>query len=198
MKIQNKLLFYILALFLIPSFAYAHIINGNGFNDGLLHPLSGIDHLLAMLAVGIISIQLGKRAVWFVPLCFVTMMIFGSIAGIFGLKVFGAEYAIVFSVIILGLGIAFVKKLPRKYSVLLSLICVALAAFFHGHAHGEEMPIVASPLLYALGFVLATATLHISGVAIGYYGSKTDFRSKLLKIAGIAVSFVGVYLLISV
>ena len=197
-RIQIKVFVYLAVLLLIPAFAYAHIIGGNGLSDGLIHPLSGIDHLLAMLAVGIIGVQLGKRAVWFVPLCFVAMMIFGGIAGILGVKVVGTELAIALSVIILGMGIAFVKKLPIKYSVPLSLMSVALAAFFHGHAHGEEMPVVAGPLLYGVGFVLATAALHITGVGIGYHGSRTGVRSKLLRFAGIAVSVVGVFFLVSV
>ena len=196
MKIQNKFLVYIFIIFIVPALTQAHIIGGTGFGDGIFHPISGFDHLLAMVAVGIISTLLGKKATWMMPLTFVAMMILGGIASILGLHLAGVEIIIALSLVLLGIGIAFVRSFNRKFSLPISLICVSLAAFFHGHAHGAEMQVVASPIDYFFGFVLSTSALHVGGVSIGHYGTKTWFRVKLLRLAGIAVSLAGFYLLL--
>lgn len=198
MKINNKCLLYILVILAVPAFAHGHIINGSGLGDGVSHPFSGIDHLLAMIAVGIISVQLGKKALWFVPFSFLAMMVFGGIAGILGIKMMGTEYTISLSVIALGIAIAFVKKMPQKYAIPISLFCAAVSGFLHGHAHGVEIPLAANPALYATGFLLSTTMLHAGGVLIGYWGTGTDSRSKLLRYLGLAVSLMGVFLLIGI
>jgi urease accessory protein len=93
--------------------------------------------------------------------------------------------------LVLGVFIALSGKIPTPYS----LACVALFALFHGHAHGTEMPLIANPILYATGFVVSTAVLHISGIAIGHYAAKTELTSRFLRYAGVGMGLIGIMLL---
>lgn len=185
-------LLLIIALFVLPSPASAHLIGGNGFMSGVTHPLFGLDHLLAMVAVGVISTQLGRRAIWIVPATFVITMVIGGMLAIAGVRLPFVETGIALSVLFLGIVIAVSKKFP----LLGAMACVALFAIFHGHAHGEEMPGIANPALYALGFVLSTTLLHISGVFIGHYAKKTTFSTNLLRYSGAIMSLVGLFFLL--
>lgn len=181
-------------LFVFPQPASAHLIGGNGIVSGLTHPLFGLDHLLAMVAVGIISVQIGGKAIWQVPTAFVLFMIVGGVFGISGMAMPFTETGIALSVLLLGAAIALSRKIALSFAVL----SVALFAVFHGHAHGEEMPIIAHPALYALGFVASTTLLHISGVLIGHYAKRTQLSLKLLKYSGVAVSLFGIYFLFGI
>jgi urease accessory protein len=177
---------------LLPQAALAHNIGGSGMLSGISHPLTGLDHMLAMVAVGVISTQLGGKAVWQVPATFVSFMVVGGFMAIFGLALPAVEVGIALSVLVLGVAIAFSSKVPH----LLAFLMVALFAIFHGHAHGEEMPVIANAGLYAIGFVSSTALLHISGVLIGHFAKKTALTSRLLQFAGAGVGLMGLLFLI--
>jgi urease accessory protein len=158
--------------------AEAHLIgeHGAGFQAGLLHPLSGLDHLLAMIAVGIWAAQLGGRALWVVPGAFVGCMVAGGALAVAGISMPLVEPGILGSVLLFGLLIATSARVPTVVGMAL----VGLFALFHGHAHGTELPQAANPATYALGFVMATAALHAIGLglalAIGRIAPKPALR----------------------
>jgi urease accessory protein len=135
---------------------------------GFLHPLSGIDHVTAMVAVGLFAAQLGGRALWAVPLTFVSVMTLGAVAGMTGVALPFVEVGIVTSVVVLGLAVA----LRIGVSTLVAVSLVGFFAVFHGHAHGAEMAPSRSGLPYAAGFICATALLHALGIALGCAMSK--------------------------
>ena len=180
MKAKYSLaLFGLLAYVTILPVAEAHTFGsqGAGLMAGLTHPFVGLDHLLAMIAVGIWAGQLGGRAVWLIPLTFVSVMAAAATLASFGLLLPFMEPAIACSVLVLGLLIAGSVRLPTSVSALL----VSLFAVFHGYAHGLELPQAASPILYGAGFVLATALLH--GLGIGF--ARNSRQHKMLqRIAG--------------
>jgi urease accessory protein len=196
MKSYLKLLpLFIIILLTCPDTAHAHLIGGNGLMmSGITHPLLGLDHLLAMVAVGIISVRIGGRAMWQVPLTFVSFLIIGGILALLGLNIPLIETGIALSVLICGIAIASAYKIDIQ----LALICTAFFALFHGYAHGTEIPLIASPALYAIGFTVSTALLHISGIVAGYYASKTELTSKLLKYSGVGIAFTGLYFLLNI
>ena len=197
----NLILSFLSFLFFTSS-ANAHTFTGMvGFYDGLSHPVLGIDHFLAMVSVGIVSAQIGGRAIWTIPATFVLMMIVGGIIGMlvevffFNLEepVFVVvEYGIVFSVILLGLAIAIEKKISTN----IIMIFICFFGLCHGLAHGMEMPWAVNPILFALGFASGTATLHLFGVGIGSLAIKTKFSSIVLRVVGVACAFFGFSLLI--
>ncbi len=153
------------ALALAPSLAFAHVGVGDahGFVHGFMHPITGLDHVLAMVTVGIFAWQLGGRAVWLVPTTFVLLMAVGGALGMGGFTLPYVEIGVALSVVVLGAAVAFGVQLPLAAAMGL----VGVFAIFHGHAHGAEMPETASGLAYGAGFMLATATLHLSGLALG-------------------------------
>ena len=200
MKLNLTLLFSSILLFSLP--AYSHTFTGMvGFYDGLSHPVLGIDHFLAMVSVGVVSAQIGGRAIWTIPATFVLMMIVGGIVGML-VEVFFfdleepvfvvVEYGIVFSVILLGLAIAIEKKISTN----IIMIFICFFGLCHGLAHGMEMPWAVNPILFALGFASGTATLHLFGVGIGSLAIKTKFSSIVLRIVGVGCAVFGFSLLI--
>jgi urease accessory protein len=154
-------------LLLLPVLALAHVeggaAGGGGFLAGMLHPVSGIDHVVAMVAVGLWGAQLGAPALWSLPVAFPLIMALGGAAGAVGLPLPGVEPGIAASGLLLGLAVLFGVRAP----LWVALLPVSVFAVFHGHAHGTEMPDYGTPLLYAAGFVLATGMLHLCGIAIG-------------------------------
>jgi len=154
------------ALVLAPSLAFAHPGAGQavGFAHGFSHPMSGLDHILAMIMVGVVAWQLGGRAVWMVPATFVAVMGLGGALGMMGISIPFVESGIALSVIVLGAVIALNVRAP----VAVAAGLVGLFAIFHGHAHGSEMPAAAAGMSYAAGFMIATATLHAIGLAMGF------------------------------
>jgi urease accessory protein len=162
----------IAAFVLAPAIALAHTVGAetSGLMYGLAHPISGIDHVLAMVAVGLLSAHLDGRAMWLVPLSFVGVMVVGGALGMAGLRVPFAEFGIGLSVIVLGLAVAFRFNLPR----LAAMALVGFFAVFHGYVHGAALPAAASGLPYAVGFVGATALLQGVGAGFGLLIGRVD------------------------
>jgi urease accessory protein len=144
------------------SGAEAHVGAGavSGTMAGFIHPISGLDHMLAMIAVGMLAAQQGGKSLWFIPLAFVAMMLVGAAVGVAGVAVPFVEQGIVGSIVILG----FVVALGRAMPMPLAMAMVGLFAVFHGHAHGTEMPVDVLGILYGLGFAIATVLLHVAGI----------------------------------
>lgn len=158
----------------LPSAALAHtgIGDASGFAHGFSHPVSGLDHILAMVMVGVFAWQLGARALWLVPATFVVVMAVGGGLGIAGIDVPFVELGIALSVVVLGAAVAFGVKAP----VALAMALVGLFAIFHGYAHGAEMPESAGGIAYAVGFMIATAVLHLAGIGVGFLIGKFGER----------------------
>ena len=177
----------------IASPAQAHIIDagGSGWAQGFSHPFSGLDHILAMVAVGIWAAQTGRLALWVLPVVFPLAMAGGGLLGVAGLPVPGIEAGIAASVLGLGLLVAFKVRPPLALSIAL----VALFALFHGHAHGTELPQAASPAVYGLGFVVATAVLHLIGLGIGHV-MRLPAGMTALRVGGGAIAAAGLTLFI--
>jgi len=188
----KKIFFCSFILSLFPDVSHAHMNQGDGgFMAGLSHPVLGFDHLLAMVSVGILSAQMGGRAIWTVPLTFVSVMAVGGVLGIKGTGLPGVEYGIAVSVAVLGISLAMEKKLP----MILTMIFVGFFALFHGHAHGAEMPSLAKPAFYALGFITGTAGIHIVGVLIGLISRRTSKGAEFLRFVGAGIAGIGIYIL---
>ena len=145
--------------------AWAHVEGGQaaGFITGLQHPWSGLDHVLAMIAVGLWGAQLGSPALWMLPIAFPMMMAMGAMMGLIGIPVPGVEIGIALSAIVLGAMI--LGEVRPKLAIAIAM--VGIFAIFHGHAHGTELPEGQSGLLYSMGFVIATGCLHGLGVLLG-------------------------------
>jgi len=182
-----------------PALAFAHSENdGTGFVSGFLHPISGMDHLLAMLSVGIVSAQLGGRNIWTIPTMFVSFMIVGGIIGFEQIPLPHDEVGIALSVVMLGLAIMAVQNhFHGKFGSHIIMLFVAFFGTLHGHAHGMEMPHSASPAFYSFGFVVCTATIHLVGVFIGYVLTENEKFQRALSYLGTSVAGAGVYILYS-
>jgi urease accessory protein len=185
----------VLALGLAPTAALAHVGMGStsGFVHGFMHPLSGLDHQLAMILVGVFAYQLGGRALWLVPLTFITVMALGGFLGVAGVPIPFVEVGIALSVIVLGAIVAFGVKAPLA----VAMGAVGLFAIFHGHVHGSEMPLDMSGAVYGAGFMLATAVLHAVGIGSGFLIGMTSrsLGKKVYRLAGGLASVAGVALL---
>jgi urease accessory protein len=162
------------------------------FLAGFAHPLFGLDHLLAMVAVGLLSVQIGGRAIWYVPASFVVVIGIGGAIGMAGLPLPQVEGVIAISVAALGAAIAAERAWPTPAA----MAFVAFFAFFHGHAHGAEIPRLAEPGSYVAGFMLATAFLHLTGVGIGEACRLARDPSRLRALLGAGVAGVGAHLLL--
>ena len=145
--------------------AWAHIKGGQaiGLATGLAHPWSGLDHVLAMIAVGLWGAQLGNPALWLLPVTFPMVMAMGAMLGLLGIPLPGIEVGIALSALLLGLMVLGEVRPGIGAAALL----IAFFAIFHGHAHGTELPAGQSGLLYSMGFVIATGTLHALGISLG-------------------------------
>ena len=149
--------------FAAPAFAHTGVSVTQDLAHGFLHPLSGLDHVLAMVAVGLYAAQLGGRSLWLLPSAFVATMLAGGLLGYVGVPVPMVEQGIGLSVVAMGLAIAVGLRLP----VVIATILVGAFALVHGHAHGGEGAELDSFLSYAAGFVAATAILHAAGIGLG-------------------------------
>jgi urease accessory protein len=172
--------------------AQAHINKGEaiGFLSGMRHPISGLDHVLAMIAVGLWGAQLGAPAIWVLPVAFPMVMALGGMMGLLGIPLPGIEYGIAASMILLGAAVLFEFKPPLWVAALL----VAFFAIFHGHAHGTELPPGQNGLLYSMGFVMATGCLHGVGISIGLVHRWT-WGQLFLRLAGAFIASMGVFFL---
>ena len=186
------------ALVLLPGAALAHSGHGHaaGFTHGFMHPLGGLDHVLAMVAVGLYAALLGGRALWLVPATFVAVMALGGAAGVAGYALPYTEIGIALSVVVLGVAVALRVSLPT----LAAMALVGVFAVFHGHAHGAEMPQSLSGYEYAAGFLVATALLHGAGIAAGLgIGKLSELGGRrVAQAAGGAMALAGVALLVTV
>ena len=174
-----------------PALAHTGAGAVHGFGAGLLHPLFGVDHVLAMVAVGLWAGLTGGRARFAYPLAFVGMMVLAGLWGMSGSSLPGVEIGIAVSVVVLGLAIALRATPPLAAGA----AACAIFAIFHGHAHGAELPQGASGLGYALGFVLATAALH--GAGLGLAGLLAARAPLLARVAGGGLALAGVAILAS-
>ena len=176
------------------SAALAHAgVHSSGLADGIAHPFSGLDHMLAMVAVGLWASQLGRPAYWLLPLTFPAVMAAGALMGANGMALTWVEVGIAGSVLVLGTVIAF----ALRPSLVVSAVLIALFALVHGYSHGIELLAQGSTLAYGAGFILATAGLHVVGFTIGVVADRTPVRF-VARTAGAAIAAVGLLLLISV
>jgi urease accessory protein len=179
----------LLALVVSSAPVHAHVQTGeaSGFLTGVSHPVSGLDHVVAMIAVGLWGAQLGVPALWLLPVTFPMMMALGGVVGLLGVALPGIEVGIAASAVVLGLVVMFALRPPLAVAVAL----VAVFAIFHGHAHGTELPPGQSALLYSMGFVVATGCLHGVGIAIGVI-QRWRWGQTLLRAVGAVVALAGI------
>jgi urease accessory protein len=170
-----------------PAAAHEQSGQAQGLVAGLLHPVSGLDHVLAMIAVGLWGAQLGRPALWLLPVTFPLVMAVGGFLGLIGVRLPGVELGIALSVLLLGAMVGLNARPPLAMTAML----VGLFAIFHGHAHGAELPPGASGLLYSVGFVVATGCLHGIGIGIGAVHAWPAGR-QALRLAGVAVAAAGI------
>jgi urease accessory protein len=177
-----------------PVWAAAHIEAGSagegGFVSGLQHPISGLDHVVAMVAVGLWGAQLGAPAIWVLPIAFPLIMAVGGVLGVVGVAVPNVEIGIALSGVVLGLMVAFAVRPP----LWLAMIIVAAFAIFHGHSHGTALPSFGVPILYASGFVIATGLLHLCGILIGAT-SRWQAGEAFIRAGGVLIALIGAYFL---
>jgi urease accessory protein len=184
------------AIALLPALssgAFAHVgFHPGGFTAGVAHPFSGLDHVLAMVAVGLWASQLGRTARWLLPAAFPAVMAVGAVLGANGVPLPWVELGIAASVIVLGAAIAF----RVKPSLLASTAVIAAFALLHGHAHGTELPHSAAMVTYGVGFIAATLMLQGIGLALGTWASRSSSLA-VTRTAGAAIAAVGFLLLVT-
>jgi urease accessory protein len=177
------------ALLLFPVVAEAHPGGSDaGLMTGLMHPVFGPDHLLAMISVGVVSVQLGSHNIWRIPSAFVGAMVVGGMLGIEQFALPYAELGIAASVLVLGMGIVLAHRRMSPWPI---TILVAFFGALHGYAHGVEIPKSVSPALYTLGFLISTSVLHIFGLLIGEIASMQKWLRTGLRVTGGAVTVAG-------
>ena len=172
------------------AFAHSQMDKAVGFLTGVRHPISGLDHVLAMVAVGLWGAQLGSPAIWILPVAFPMVMAIGGMFGLMGVPLPGIEYGIALSAMLLGAAVMFEIRPPIGVAAAL----VGFFAIFHGRAHGTELPPGQSVLLYSMGFVIATGCLHALGIGVGTV-HRWAWGHKLLRVAGALVAGGGVFFL---
>jgi urease accessory protein len=178
---------------LLPSQAWAHegSAAAGGFVSGLTHPLFGLDHVVAMVAVGLWGGQLKKPAIWLLPVTFPIVMAIGGMLGARGVPLPAVEVGIAGSAIVLGIMVAASVKPPLWVAALI----VGSFAIFHGHAHGTELPESGTPLAYGAGFVISTGLLHAIGITIGLL-VRWESGEKFVRVCGAAIACLGLYFLV--
>ena len=182
-------------LILLATPAFAHTGQGvaGGFAAGFMHPITGPDHVVAMVAVGMWGAFLGAPAIWLLPVVFPLVMAFGGVLGVLGVPMPGVEIGIALSAIGLGLVVAFAARPPLWVAAVL----VGMFAIFHGYAHGAELPGAANPLAFGIGFVLATGMLHLCGIAFGLL-VRWPMGERAVRATGGAIVCAGLYFLVNV
>jgi urease accessory protein len=170
-----------------PALAHTGSHDIGGFAAGFTHPLGGLDHVLAMVSVGLFAAMLGGRAVWSVPASFIAMMLVGGTLGMAGVVIPAFEVGIAASVIVLGAIIA----LGRTWPLSAAMAMVGAFAVFHGYAHGAEIPAGSGALSYSVGFSLASLILHIAGLVAGF---SLIFQGRLARLSGAAITGAGLWI----
>ena len=178
----------------VPA-ARAHVEGGGAGSllSGLLHPVTGLDHVVAMVAVGLWGAVLGAPALWILPLAFPMVMAFGGLMGMLGLPLPGVEIGIAVSGMVLGLLVALDRRLPLTPAAAL----VAVFALFHGYAHGRELPDGADALLFSLAFVASTGLLHLLGILLGEL-RRWPFGHRFIRVLGGGIAVIGFWFLLQV
>jgi urease accessory protein len=180
---------FVAALALASRPAFAHIVDGSatgGFAGGFAHPLFGLDHVVAMVAVGLWGAFLGPPAIWLLPITFPMVMAIGGAIAILGVPVPGVEIGIALSAIVLGGMIALAARPP----LVIAAFIVGAFAIFHGHAHGAELPPGTDAVAFSVGFVMATGLLHLAGVAFGLL-TRWPVGRMGVRVAGVGIALVG-------
>jgi len=181
----------LMLLAVTPAWAHAQKGAAAGFLNGLRHPVSGLDHVVAMIAVGLWGAQLGQPAIWVLPVTFPMVMALGGFFGLIGVPLLGVEIGVALSAVALGIMVA-TESRPR---LVVAGLLVAVFAVFHGHAHGTELPEGQSGMLYSIGFVIATGCLHGVGILISLVHRWRAGRTAI-RIAGAAITATGLYFLV--
>lgn len=191
-RIRAKWIALLFALTFWTQAALAHPVKGQavGFLTGFLHPISGLDHVVAMIAVGLWGAQLGAPAIWLLPVVFPIVMAFGGMLGLMGVPLPGTEIGIAASAIMLGALVMLEIRPPLAAAA----VVVSFFAIFHGHAHGSELPPGQDALLFSIGFVIATGCLHAVGISIGLI-HKWPWGQRALRVAGGGVAAAGLFFL---
>jgi urease accessory protein len=181
----------------IASSAMAHsdvlLSNGEGFWSGVSHPWFGADHLLAMVAVGLLSARMGGLALWVLPSSFLGFLAIGGVLGMTNFNLQMVELGIALSVVTLGAALA----VGRKYPIVFASVAIGGMGLFHGHAHGTEMPSMTTPAFYAIGFIATTAVIHLLGILAGLWLVRSERRISVLRSTGALLSLAGITLLVS-
>lgn len=178
----------LLLLAATPALAHVEQDAGSGFSNGFLHPFVGLDHVAAMVAVGLWGAFLGRPAIWMLPIVFPMIMAVGTAMGALGVPLPGTETGIALSSLLLGLLIAAAARAP----LWVAGIIVGLFGVFHGYGHGVALPQAADPLSFALGFVTATVLLHFAGIAFGFLTEIKGGRTAVRSVGGV-IAVVGAY-----
>src|SRR5262245_30197033 len=183
-----SLLLATLLLLMLTHTASAHTETGGigGFLSGFKHPLTGLDHIVAMVAVGLWGAYLGAPAMWLLPVVFPVVMALGGALGVLGMPMPGVEKGIALSGVMLGLAVAFAAR-PKLW---IAAVMVGFFAIFHGHAHGTELPEASNAITYAIGFVIATGLLHLSGIAFGLL-TRWPWGRIAVRAAGAVIAVIG-------
>jgi len=178
---------FLLLISWAPAFAHTDPASlQGGFLSGFLHPVSGLDHVVAMIAVGLWGAFLGKPAIWILPITFPLVMAFGGALGVAGVPIPSVETGVALSGVILGLAVLLAVRPPMW----LAAVVVGVFAIFHGYAHGVELPKAANPLIYSIGFVIATGLLHLAGIAIGEL-KRLPLGEMAVRTGGAIISLIG-------
>lgn len=170
--------------------AFAHVGHGamgsGGFLDGLLHPVTGLDHVVAMVAVGLWGAQLGAPAIWILPVTFPLVMAVGGFLGVIGVPLPGVVMGVALSGVVLGIFVALSLCPPLWVAAMV----VAAFAIFHGHTHGTALPLSGAPLAYGAGFVIATGLLHVCGIVIGIL-NRWPVGARVIRAGGVFIAGTG-------
>lgn len=184
------LLLFVACLLSSPAMAHSGGGMAGGFVSGFSHPISGWDHVVAMVAVGLWGAFLGAPAIWLLPVVFPLVMAFGGVLGILGVPIPSVEVGIALSAVVLGLCVACAVRPP----LWIAAVIVGLFAIFHGHAHGTELPQAADAYTYAIGFVIATGLLHVAGIAFGLL-ARWEVGKLAVRASGGGIALIGVVFL---
>ena len=177
----------LIGLFSSTALAHSDITSlQGGFSSGFMHPISGLDHVVAMLAVGLWGVFLGQPAIWVLPITFPLVMSIGGALGVIGIPIPFIETGIALSDIFLGAAVLFAWR-PNLW---VAAILVGVFAIFHGYAHGVELPNATNPLIYSIGFVIATGLLHLVGIAIGEL-KQVSYGEYIVRTMGAVISLIG-------